>query len=84
MMYFTGKLYQTKQGLKRAMDAIVPGAFALAYETGCIKQGPSSKWFEVAPKPAAPLAKPNPAFLNLRYGDVSPAVVRETLAACGA
>jgi hypothetical protein len=68
------KLYSSKAALKRAMESIVPGAFAQAEADGRIKQGPNGKWFEVQPHP---MAAPNPAFLNVRKGDASLMSVRE-------
>lgn len=68
------KLYSSKAALKRAMESIVPGAFDQAVADGRIKQGPTGKWFEEQPYPKA---LPNPAFLDVRKGDVSLVSVRQ-------
>ena len=64
--------YATRSGLKRAMSAIVPGAYEQAVEERRICQTSDGRWYEAPPRPRA---LPNLAFLNVRKGDAS--LVRE-------
>jgi hypothetical protein len=80
MSHIAMKLYSSKAALKRAMEAIVPGAFQQAVDDGRVRQGPTGKWFEEQPHP---MARPDHRFLDVQKGDTSLVRVREKFLAYG-